>query len=59
MLVSKYYIGFLEWAKHTSMLYPIEHEMVQGFIRGLALPLFLASEHLIVDGSTFVQVVNH
>lgn len=33
--------------------------MVQRFIRGLTLPLWLASEHLIASEYTFLQVVDH
>lgn len=51
--ISEYEIRFLEWAKHISVLYPSEHDMVCGFIRRLVLPLCLVSEYFIVDGSSF------
>lgn len=41
------------------MLYSSEHEMMHGFIRGLALPLYLALEYLIVSGAFLSLVVNH
>lgn len=59
LIVLEYGIGFFNWARHISMLLPSEHDLVCGFIRGLALPLFLASKHLIIARSSFSQVVYH
>lgn len=41
------------------MLYPLKHEMVCRFIRGLALPLCLAPKHMIASGSSFSRVVDY
>lgn len=41
------------------MIYPSEKVMVCGFSIGLALPLCLVSEHLIVARFFFSQVVEH
>lgn len=49
--VSKYVIVFLEWVRHTLILYPSEHEIELGFINTLDLPLHLALEHFIEAGS--------
>lgn len=45
--VLDYEIGCLKWARHIPMLYPLEYDMLCGFIRVLALKLYLASKHLI------------
>lgn len=41
------------------MLYSSEHEMMYGFFGGLALPFYLASEHLIAVGYLFPQIIDH
>lgn len=41
------------------MLYPLEHDMVYRIIRGLLLPLYLASKHLIAIGISFSQIVDY
>jgi len=50
---------FLEWERLSPILFPSYRELIQGYIEGLALQLWLASEHLISIGSTFRQVVFH
>lgn len=57
-MVLEYEIGFLQWAKHIPIPYPSQHDIVYVFISGLALPLYLASKHLIADRSFFCQVVD-
>lgn len=47
-----YRISFLEWYKHTPLLYPFENKLVHGFVKELTLP-----QHFIAIGSTFLQVV--
>lgn len=44
---------------HILMLYPSEKDMVHGLIRGLALPLHLVSDYLIVVRFFFSQVVDY
>lgn len=44
---------------YTSVASPIEQDMVQVFIRGLTLPLCLASKKLIAFETTFPQVVGY
>lgn len=59
MSVSEYEARFHELVGCISMVFSIEHEEVQSFIRGLILPLFLVSEHLVAAVHTFTQVVGH
>lgn len=57
--VLEYEIGFLEQAKHNPMLYPLDHDLVHGFIRGITFPLSLALENLIEARSSFFQGVGY
>ena len=57
--VSDYVVRFLEWAGRTPTFFPTEQDLSQGFIRGLSLPLCLASEHFVATAPTFPQVVSH
>ena len=57
--VLDYVVRFLEWAGRTPTFFPTEQDLSQGFVRGLALPLRLASEHLVATAPSFPQVVSH
>lgn len=41
------------------MLYPSEHKVVYGFIKGITLPQYFSLENLIAVSSSFSQFVNH
>lgn len=54
LLVLDYEIGSLDLDRHNPTLFPTKLDMVLGFIRGLVLPPYLASEYLIAAGFTFL-----
>lgn len=58
MSITEYDIEFFKWVRHIPVLYPSYPNMVPGFIRGLALPLYLVVEHLIVSGFSFFWVID-
>ncbi|XP_055820360.1 uncharacterized protein LOC129889189 [Solanum dulcamara] len=57
--VLDYVMEFLKWDGNNPTSSLIDMNMSREFIRGLSLPLCLASEHLILVGSNFPQIVSH
>ena len=55
----EYMIEFLNCAGHTSILFSIERDLIEWFIRGFTFPLCLASDNLIAARSTLPLVVSH
>lgn len=52
-------IEFLEYYRYSPILYLFEYELVCEIVKGLTLPLCLASKHLIVVGLSLYQFINN
>ncbi|KAF3613820.1 Serpin-ZX [Capsicum annuum] len=59
MTVAEYEAHFHKLARHATSILDTEYERVRCFVRGLRLPIRMATQSLVTAGRTFIEVANH
>lgn len=59
MVVVEYEAGFHELSRHATMILPTKYEGIQFFVRGLGLPLCMATQSVVASGKSFMDSFNY